>query len=171
MKTENLELITKLRNMMEHDNYPINDPVSESFLNSMMRKSTSSASIGAELESISNDIVLLLVAQPDYVDFLENMDGFEYDGLILYSFSVKSEGDKPPVNNIFLYNDNFRFNDIYSDPNLSERIVIGQDSISLFTYDFRENIFQIRDNVGTENVFGSFSNFTDFLSDILDTVA
>lgn len=157
--------------MMEHHNYPINDPVSESFLNSMMRKSTSSERVNAELEFISNDIALLLIAQPDYVDLLENMDGFEYDGLILYSFSAKGEGDKPPVNNIFLYNDNFRFNDIYSDPNLSERIMIGQDSISLFTYDFRGNIFQIRDNVGTENFFGTYSNFTDFLSDILDTVA
>lgn len=166
MKTENKDLITKLRNMMEHDNYPINDPVSKRFLNSMMRKS-----INAELESISSDIARLLIAQPDYVDFLESMDGFEYDGLILYSFSVKGNDDKPPVNNIFLYNDNFRFNDIYVDLNLSERIVIGQDSISLFTYDFSENIFQIRDNVGTENVFGSFSNFSDFLSEILDTVA
>lgn len=170
MNRESQKLITKLRNMMVHDNYPINDPVSESFLKSIMHKSITSGGPNAELESISNDIALLLVAQPDYVDFIENMDGFEYDGLILYSFSVRGEGDKLPVNNIFLYNDNFRFNDIYVDPNLSERVVIGQDSISLFTYDAKVNLFEIRDNVGTDNVFASFSNFTDFLSEILDTV-
>ncbi|MGQ7156162.1 hypothetical protein ACUODF_41440, partial [Escherichia coli] len=37
--------------------------------------------------------------------------------------------------------------------------VIGDDSISIFTYDIKSNFFEIRDNIGTENIFSSFSDF------------
>ncbi len=95
------------------------------------------------------------------------MDGFEYDGLTLYSLSVP----EPIIKNLFVVNEFYRNNDDYIDPDLAKRLVIGENSISLFTYDTKNNLFEIRDNVGTENVFGSFSNFTDFLTEILDTVA
>ncbi|WP_431627990.1 YrhA family protein, partial [Enterobacter bugandensis] len=75
------------------------------------------------------------------------------------------------VKNLFVMNDFYRDNDDYINPDLAQRLVIGEDSISLFTYDTKSNLFEIRDNVGTENVFGSFDNFTDFLREILDTVA
>jgi len=119
------------------------------------------------LEKLGDEVCLLFVNQPDYVTFLETMDGFEFDGLILFSLSIP----EPLVRNLFVMNDFYRDNDDYINPDLSERIVIGNDSISIFTYDSKTNLFEIRDNVGTENVFGSFSKFTDFLSEILDTVA
>jgi hypothetical protein len=51
-----------------------------------------------------------------------------------------------------------------------KNLVIGNDSISLFTYNSISNLFEIRDNVATENIFGSFDNFNDFLREILGTV-
>ena len=99
------------------------------------------------------------------------MDGFEFDGVILYSFALQLEEGDVPVNNIFLYNDNFRNNDVYVNADLSKRVEIGQDSISFFTYDLEENVYQIRDNVGTEKIFGSFDNLSEFLKEILEAVS
>lgn len=170
MKKENKIILNELSKLMNDNGYRINGPINQSFLDSIMKITQSESVMPSELEEIKKDIVLFLMSQPDYVDFLERMDGFEFDGLILYSFSVYYEGDESPVNNIFLYNDNFRNNDIYIHPVLSQSIVVGQDSISFFTYNQKEHIYEIRDNVGVENVFGSFDNFNDFLREILDTV-
>ncbi|HGU0650378.1 TPA: protein YrhA, partial [Escherichia coli] len=52
---------------------------------------------------------------------------------------------------------------------LQERLVIGNDSISIFTYDIKSNFFEIRDNIGTENIFSSFSDFSSFLNEIMDS--
>ncbi|MEI1604793.1 hypothetical protein QJN73_25710, partial [Escherichia coli] len=43
---------------------------------------------------------------------------------------------------------------------------IGDDSISIFTYDIKSNFFEIRDNIGTENIFSSFSDFSSFLNEL-----
>ncbi|AIV28088.1 hypothetical protein EC036_04410 [Enterobacter cloacae] len=42
--------------------------------------------------------------------------------------------------------------------------------MSLFTYDTKMNLFEIRDNASTESIYGSFDNFNDFLSEIVDSV-
>ncbi|WP_213077398.1 YrhA family protein, partial [Escherichia coli] len=52
---------------------------------------------------------------------------------------------------------------------LQERLVIGDDSISTFTYDIKSNVFEIRDNICTENIFSSFSDFSSFLNEIMDS--
>jgi len=94
------------------------------------------------------------------------MDGFEYDGLTLFSLSTP----EPLVKNLFVMNDFYRDNEDFIDPDLAERLVIGENSISLFTYDTKSNLFEIRDNISTESVFGSFDNFYDFLKEILEAV-
>lgn len=164
-------MVNELSKLMEDYGYRIYPPVSTNFLESITKANSSSTDLSPILEDINNDILFFLKKQPDYFYFLTKMDGFEFDGVILYSFALQLEENNVPVNNIFLYNDNFRNNDIFINTDLSERVVIGQDSISFFTYDLKENVYQIRDNVGTEKIFGSFDNFTDFLREILDTVA
>ncbi|MFX2843999.1 YrhA family protein, partial [Escherichia coli] len=62
-----------------------------------------------------------------------------------------------------------RNNDDFINPDLQERLVIGDDSISIFTYDIKNNFFEIRDNIGTENIFSSFSDFSSFLNEIMDS--
>lgn len=163
-------MVNELSKLMEDNGYRIHPPISTNFLESMINVNSSNTDLPPSLEDINNDILFFLKKQPDYFYFLKKMDGFEFDGVILYSFALQLEENDVPVNNIFLYNDNLRNNDIYVNTDLSERVVIGQDSISFFTYDLENNVYQIRDNVGTEKIFGSFENFSDFLKEILDTV-
>lgn len=170
MKKEIEGLLNELIRMMNNHDYIINNPINPGFLDSILHQQKDALKLSPELEKICRDIRLFLCSQSDYIDFLNKMDGFEYNGLILYSFSIKPEEDKTPLNNIFLNNDNFRYNDIYVSPFLAERIVIGEDSISFFTYDIKENTYQIRDNVGVETVYSSFDNFTDFLAELLENV-
>ncbi len=170
METDIDMMVNELSKLMVDCGYRVNPPVNTNFLESMVKVNSSKTDLPVALEDINNDIVSFLKKQPDYCYFLRKMDGFEFDGVILYSFALQLEENDIPINNIFLHNDNFRNNDIYVNPDLSERVVIGQDSISFFTYDLLENTFQIRDNVGTEKVFGSFDNFSDFLKEILETV-
>ena len=66
-------------------------------------------------------------------------------------------------------NEFYRNNDDFINPDLQERLVIGDDSISIFTYDIKSNFFEIRDNIGTENIFSSFSDFSSFLNEIMDS--
>lgn len=158
-------MLDNLKNEMIKWEYPIQDPIKDSFIESITkRKSTTDTS--PTLKDLANELCILFVNQPDYISFLETMDGFEYDGLTLYSLSVP----EPLIKNLFVVNEFYRNNDDYIDPDLAKRLVIGENGISLFTYDIKNNLFEIRDNVGTENVFGSFSNFADFLSEILNTV-
>ncbi|MDC6909354.1 YrhA family protein, partial [Escherichia coli] len=103
--------------------------------------------------------------QPDYLTFLRAMDGFEVNGLRLFSLSIP----EPSVKNLFAVNEFYRNNDDFINPDLQERLVIGDDSISIFTYDIKSNFFEIRDNIGTENIFSSFSDFSSFLNEIMDS--
>jgi hypothetical protein len=159
-------ILDNLKNEMIKWEYPIQEPLKDTFIESITKRN-STTDTSPILENLANELCILFVAQPDYVSFLEKMDGFEYDGLTLYSLSVP----EPLIKNLFVVNEFYRNNDDYIDPDLAERLVIGENSISLFTYDTKSNRFEIRDNVGTENVFGSFDSFTDFLREILDTVA
>ncbi|EML2065814.1 hypothetical protein RVW73_002285 [Enterobacter asburiae] len=160
------DILIELKGIMDKWEYPVEAPIKDSFLESIKNRESSNT-LNPMLQTLGNEIDLLFTNQPDYVSFLKFMDGFEYNGLILFSLSIP----EPFVRNLFVMNDFYRDNDDYINPDLAQRLVIGEDSISLFTYDTKSNLFEIRDNVGTENVFGSFDNFTDFLKEILDTVA
>lgn len=163
MKTENL--LTELIEMMRSFSYPIEQPIKKSFLDSLFNK-TIQTETSAIIEHLCDEILILFARQPDYLTFLKTIDGFEFNGLKMFSLSVP----EPLVKNLFVINEFYRNNDNYLNPNLIERLVIGDDSISAFTYDTKTNLFEIRDNIGTENVFGSFETFSDFLSEILETV-
>ncbi len=45
------------------------------------------------------------------------------------------------LKNLFAVNEFYRNNDDFINPDLQERLVIGDDSISIFTYDIKSNFF------------------------------
>lgn len=67
------------------------------------------------------------------------MDGFEVNGLRLFSLSIP----EPSVKNLFAVNEFYRNNDDFINPDLQERLVIGDDSISIFTYDIKSNFLKL----------------------------
>ena len=149
--------INKLKKMMNDLDYPFEAPLKESFIESIIQIEFNSNSTNC-LEKFFNN-------QPDYLNFLRAMDGFEVNGLRLFSLSIP----EPSVKNLFTVNEFYRNNDDFINPDLQERLVIGDDSISIFTYDIKSNFFEIRDNIGTENIFSSFSDFSSFLNEIMDS--
>ena len=144
--------INKLKKMMNDLDYPFEAPLKESFIESIIQIEFNSNSTNC-LEKLCNEVSILFNNQPDYLNFLRAMDGFEVNGLRLFSLSIP----EPSVNDDFI------------NPDLQERLVIGDDSISIFTYDIKSNFFEIRDNIGTENIFSSFSDFSSFLNEIMDS--
>lgn len=67
------------------------------------------------------------------------MDGFEVNGLRLFSLSIP----EPSVKNLFAVNEFYRNNDDFINPDLQERLVIGDYSISIFTYDIKSNFLKL----------------------------
>lgn len=156
--------ISKLKKMMNDLDYPFEAPLKESFIESIIQIKFNSNSTNC-LEKLCNEVSILFNNQPDYLTFLRAMDGFEVNGLRLFSLSIPG----PSVKNLFAVNEFYRDNDDFINPDLQERLVIGDDSISIFTYDIKSNFFEIRDNIGTENIFSSFSDFSSFLNEIMDS--
>ena len=156
--------INKLKKMMNDLDYPFEAPLKESFIESIIQIEFNSNSTNF-LEKLCNEVSILFNNQPDYLTFLRAMDGFEVNGLRLFSLSIP----EPSVKNLFTVNEFYRNNDDFINPDLQERLVIGDDSISIFTYDIKSNFFEIRDNIGTENIFSSFSGFSSFLNEIMDS--
>ncbi|EAC1459658.1 TPA: protein YrhA [Escherichia coli] len=156
--------INKLKKMMNDLDYPFEAPLKESFIESIIQIEFNSNSTNC-LEKLCNEVGILFNNQPDYLNFLRAMDGFEVNGLRLFSLSIP----EPSVKNLFTVNEFYRNNDDFINPDLQERLVIGDDSISIFTYDIKSNFFEIRDNIGTENIFSSFSDFSSFLNEIMDS--
>ncbi len=159
------DLVNELITMMNKWQYPVESPLEEGFITSINENNVKQ-DIHPILADLRSEVALLFNMQPTYLAFLRRMDGFEYNGLRLYSLS-KAE---PVATNLFIMNEFYRNNDDFVSPILAERLVIGDDSISLFTYDAKSNLFEIRDNIGIDNVFGSFNNFHDFLTEVMDTV-
>ncbi|EHP6122042.1 hypothetical protein KJI49_001224 [Escherichia coli] len=156
--------INKLKKMMNDLDYPFEAPLKESFIESIIQIKSNSNPTNC-LEKLCNEVSILFNNQPDYLTFLRAMDGFEVNGLRLFSLSIP----EPSVKNLFAVNEFYRNNDDFINPDLQERLVIGDDSISIFTYDIKNNFFEIRDNIGTENIFSSFSDFSSFLNEIMDS--
>ncbi len=111
-----------------------------------------------------------MINRPDYCDMFNIMDGVEYNGLTLYSM-VQAENDEPVWSNIYIRNVETRDNDIYVDPNLSDKVLIGEYGVSVFAYSFTDDCFEIRDKASTDYVIESYSNFSELLSAFIDTVS
>ncbi|MCX8990743.1 hypothetical protein NLN88_23010, partial [Citrobacter portucalensis] len=93
-------MLDNLKDEMVKWEYPIQDPIKNSFIESITKRN-SKTDTSPILEDLANELCILFVNQPDYVSLLETMDGFEYDGLTLYSLSVP----EPIIKNLFVVNE------------------------------------------------------------------
>lgn len=163
------QLLGILKTLMVANNYPIANPVAPNVMADLIRKAPP-AEWDTPKKAVYVDIQRLIINQLDYSEMFNIMDGLEYNGLTLYSM-VQAENGEPLWSNIYIRNFECRDNEIYVDPNLIDKVLIGEDGISIFAYSLTEDCFQIRDKASTEYVIESHNKFSDFLSAIIDTVS
>ncbi|HKN04246.1 MAG TPA: YrhA family protein [Buttiauxella sp.] len=154
--------------LMVANNYPVAKPIAQNTMADLIRNSPPSV-WDANKKSAYTDVQRLLITRQDYAHMFELMDGLEYNGLTFYGLAQAENGESL-WSNIFIRNFDVRKNDIYVDPNLSDKVVIGEDGISVFTYSFAADHFEIRDRVSTDYVIETHDQFSDFLSAALNTV-
>ncbi|EGA4834914.1 DUF4926 domain-containing protein [Salmonella enterica] len=157
-----------LKTLLVDNNYPVANPVDPDVMADLMRKAAP-AEWDAQKRKVFEDIQRLMIHRLDYSDMFEIMDGLEYNGLTLYSLA-QAENDEPVWSNIYIRNFETRDNDIYVDPNLSDKVLIGEDGMSVFAYSFNDDCFEIRDKASTDYVIESHTNFSELLSALIDTV-
>lgn len=162
------KMISILKTLMVSDNYPVACPVAPDTMADLMRKSAPTEWDETK-RSVYADIQLLVINRPDYADMLKTMDGLEYNGLILYSMA-QAENGEPVWSNLYVRNFETRNNEIYVDPNLADKVVIGEDGMSVFVFSLKDDCFQIRDRVSTDYVIESHNSFSEFLSALIETV-
>lgn len=154
--------------MMVSDNYPIAGPVSPDTLAEIMRNQAPTEWDEVK-RSVYADIQRLVINRPDYADIFNIMDGLEYNGLILYDLTQAENGELL-WSNIYIRNIDTRTDETYVDSNLVDKVLIGQDGMSVFMYSPKDDCFQIRDRVSTDFVIESHATFADLLSSLIDTV-
>lgn len=167
MKDTN-QLIGIFKALMIANNYPVANPVASDVMTDLMRKAVP-AEWDAQKRRVYEDIQRLMINRLDYSDMFKIMDGLEYNGLTLYSM-VQAENGEPVWSNIYIRNFETRDNDIYVDLNLSDKVLIGEDGMSVFAYSFRDDCFEIRDKASTDYVIESHVHFSELLSALVDTV-
>ncbi|HAE2265547.1 TPA_asm: DUF4926 domain-containing protein [Salmonella enterica subsp. salamae serovar 60:g,m,t:z6] len=157
-----------LKTLLVDNNYPVANPVDPDVMADLMRKAAP-AEWDAQKRKVFEDVQRLMIHRLDYSDMFEIMDGLEYNGLTLYSL-VQADNDEPVWSNIYIRNFETRDNDIYVDLNLSDKVLIGEDGMSVFAYSFNDDCFEIRDKASTDYVIESHTNFSELLSALIDTV-
>lgn len=168
MKDTN-QLIGIFNTLMVANNYPVANPVASDVMADLMREAAP-AEWDAQKRRVYEDIQRLMINRLDYSDMFKIMDGLEYNGLMLYSM-VQAENGEPVWSDIYIRNFETRDNEIYVDPNLSDKVLIGEDGMSVFAYSFTDNCFEIRDKASTGYVIESHTNFSALLSALIDMVS
>ncbi|AXO71889.1 YrhA family protein [Klebsiella pneumoniae] len=168
MKDTN-QLIGIFNTLMVANNYPVANPVASDVMADLMREAAP-AEWDAQKRRVYEDIQRLMINRLDYSDMFKIMDGLEYNGLMLYSM-VQAENGEPVWSNIYIRNFETRDNEIYVDPNLSDKVLIGEDGMSVFAYSFTDDCFEIRDKASTDYVIESHTNFSALLSALIDMVS
>ncbi len=64
-----------------------------------------------------------------------------------------------------------RINEIYVDPNLIGKVVIGEEGMSVIVYSFTDDRFEIRDKVSSDYVIESHTHFNGLLSALIEPVS
>ncbi|CAH3490563.1 Uncharacterised protein [Enterobacter cloacae] len=162
------QLIGDFNTLMVANNYPVVSPVEQNVMSDLMRKAPPEE-WDAQKTSVYEDIQSLLINRKDYSDMFKIMDGLEFNGLTLYNL-VQAENGEPLWSNIYVRNFETRDNEIYVDPNLTDKVLIGEDGMSIFVYSLKGDCFQIRDKASTEYVIESHEKFSDFLTALFQTV-
>ncbi|HII1670887.1 TPA: YrhA family protein [Salmonella enterica] len=158
-----------LKMLMVANNYPVANPVDPDVMADLMRKATPTE-WDAQKKRVYEDIQRLMINRLDYSDMFNIMDGLEYNGSTLYSL-VQAENGEPIWSNIYIRNVDTRENEIYVDPNLTDKVLIGEDGMSVFAYSFTDDCFEIRDKASTGYVIESHPSFSELLSALIDTVS
>ncbi|EMD8240173.1 DUF4926 domain-containing protein [Salmonella enterica] len=158
-----------LKTLLLDNNYPVANPVDPDVMADLMRKAAP-AEWDAQKRRVYEDIQHLMIKRLDYSDMFQIMDGFEYNGLTLYSM-VQAENGEPVWSNIYIRNFETRDNEIYVDPSLSDKVLIGEDGMSVFAYSFKDDCFEIHDKASTDYVIESHPSFNALLSALIDTVS
>lgn len=156
--------INKLKKMMNDLDYPFEAPLKESFIESIIQIEFNSNSTNC-LEKLCNEVSILFNNQPDYLNFLRAMDGFEVNGLRLFSLSIP----EPSVKNLFTVNEFYRNNDDFINPNLQERLVMGMIAFQYLLMTLKVTFLKLEIILAPKNIFSSFSDFSSFLNEIMDS--
>ncbi|HDR2160892.1 TPA: hypothetical protein QCG56_002833 [Enterobacter cancerogenus] len=169
MKDTN-QLLVGIKSLMTTDNYPVAGPVAPDVMADLMNNAPP-VEWDDSKKSAYKDVRRLLVDRADYACMFDVMDGFEYNGLTLYSLAVADGNGVQLWSNIYICNIDVRENDIYVDANLSDKVVIGEDGMSYFVYSFEDSCFQIRDRVASDYVIESHAHFSDLLAALVESVS
>lgn len=161
--------IGNLKSLMVEGNYPVADPVDPDVMADLMHK-VAPVEWEDKKRRVYEDIQRLLISRPDYADMFNIMDGGEYNGMTLYSL-VQAENGEPAWSNIFVRNFDTRINEIYVDPNLIGKVVIGEEGMSVIVYSFTDDRFEIRDKVSSGYVIESHTHFNGLLSALIEPVS
>ncbi|MCV2535785.1 DUF4926 domain-containing protein [Enterobacter wuhouensis] len=157
-----------IKTLLVDNNFPVANPVDPDVMAGLMCKAAP-AEWDAQKRRVYEDIQRLMVNRLDYSGMFEIMDGLEYNGLTLYSL-VQSENGEPVWSNIYIHNFEIRDNEIYVDPNLTDKVLIGEDGMSVFAYNFTDDCFEIRDKASTDYAIETHVNFSELLSALIDTM-
>lgn len=154
--------------LMVSNNYPVTSPAAPETMADLIRN-PAPTEWDETKRGVYADIQRLMINRPDYAEMFELMDGLEYNGLTLYDLT-QAENGEPLWSNIYIRNIDTRTDEIYIDPNLTDKVLIGQDGISVFVFSPKDDCFQIRDSVSTDYVIESYATFSDLLSALIDTI-
>lgn len=154
-----------LKKLLVENNYPVVNSVDPDVMADLLMCKAAPAEWDAQMRRVYEDIQRLMINRLDYSDMFKIMDGFEYNGLTLYSV-VQAENGEPVWSNIYIRN----FETRHKAPNLFDKVLIGEDVLSLFVYDFADDCFEIRDKASTDYVIETYANFSTFLSALIGTV-
>lgn len=97
----------------------------------------------------------------EYADFLRSMNGYEFNGLIIYG--THNSTVNPHASPLDL----IEMNEVARD---SERVeletiaLLGEDSLGVLSFDFVKNEYQYRDRIGLDRV-DSFESMAKLLND------
>ena len=162
------QMISILNTMMVSDSYPVANPIAPDVIADLMHNPAPEGWDETK-RGVYSDIQQLVINRPDYADMLKIMDGLEYNGLTLYGLTQAENGELA-WSNIYIRNIDTRDNEIYVDPNLTDKLLIGEDGMSVFVYNLKDNCFQLRDKASTDYVIEEYGTFSDLLSALIDTV-
>jgi hypothetical protein len=64
-----------------------------------------------------------------------------------------------------------RDNESYVDPNLTDKVIIGEDGMTVFAYNFTDDCFEIRDKASMDYAIETHVNLSELLSTLIDTLS
>lgn len=142
----------KLKELIIRDQYNLEQPFSD--LDTDLTRHL----IAPPKDKIMRSVLSFLHKSEEYREFLKVMNGAEYNGLLFYGIGHSkhesaSELDMITINQALWEDEEF------IDENLKDKVVFGENSTSIFTFDQKTQKYEIRDRIGTDRLDQSFPKF------------